>query len=137
MDAGEARPETAEADASGGTSGADDDATFGSSAEAAASASSEAATTDAAMRTDTPVDGSLDDGGGNAPTPTPSVAAVDGSIETDGDTPCGALLQCCGRLVVAPPLAAACYLSAQAADGGDAGACGPTLASFQDSGLCP
>jgi hypothetical protein len=85
--------------------------------------------------TDASFNTSLDGGGVVAPIPVD--AGADGRIEADGDTPCGALLQCCGRLVLAPPLAATCYLSAQAADGGNAGACGSTLASLQDSGLCP
>jgi hypothetical protein len=134
-DAAEAPAETAanvEADASGGASWADDDAAFGANAEAAASASSDAAMPAA---TDASFDGSLDEGGGVAPTP--QDAGADGRIETEGDTPCSALLQCCGRLVLVGPLAAACYLSAEAADGGNAGTCGSTLASFQDSGLCP
>jgi hypothetical protein len=50
---------------------------------------------------------------------------------------CARLLACCPRLAIAPPLALACYASAQQADGGDAGACDSTLASFADSGLCP
>jgi|SRR5580704_13642215 hypothetical protein len=132
-DGGEEQPETAEADAGSGTSSADDDAAFGSSTQAPVSSSA-----DAAMRTDEGADVSVDrslDGSGD--TPTPPGDATDGSIETDSDTPCGVLLQCCQRLVVAPPLAAACYLSAQATDGGDAGTCGSALASFQDSGLCP
>ncbi len=54
---------------------------------------------------------------------------------TDSATPCGELAQCCSRLILAPPLAAACYVTAQS-DGGAAG-CGSTLATFHDAGLCP
>jgi hypothetical protein len=136
-DGGEGPPETAEADAAGGTSSVDDAATFGSSPEAPVSFMDAAMPTDAGA--DVSVDGSLEGGGDGTPTPpaTPSGTATDGGTETDSDTPCGVLLQCCERLVLAPPLAAACYLSAQATDGGDAGTCGSALTGFQDSGLCP
>jgi hypothetical protein len=65
----------------------------------------------------------------------PSDASATDRADLDAETPCGALAQCCSRLIVAPPLAAACYVSAQS--DGAAGGCGATLATFQDSGLCP
>ena len=84
-----------------------------------------------------PVDGSVDvQGDGVSVVPgRPSDASAADRADLDAETPCGALAQCCSRLIVAPPLAAACYLTAQS-DGGSAG-CGSTLATFQDSGLCP
>jgi hypothetical protein len=84
-----------------------------------------------------PADASADIDGDGAHTPSgsPSDASAADRVDLDAETPCGALSQCCSRLIVAPPLAAACYLSAQS-DGG-AGGCGSALATFQDSGLCP
>jgi hypothetical protein len=88
---------------------------------------------------DTSVDVDVDrDGGGDGAYILPGHPS-DGSAadraDLDAETPCAALAQCCSRLIVAPPLAAACYVTTQS-DGG-AGACGSTLATFQDSGLCP
>jgi hypothetical protein len=84
-----------------------------------------------------PVDGSVDvHGDGAYVIPgRPSDASAADRADLDAETPCGALAQCCSRLIVAPPLAAACYVTAQS-DGGAAG-CGSTLATFKDSGLCP
>jgi hypothetical protein len=84
-----------------------------------------------------PLDASADTSG-DEPHVSPALlsdGAVADRADLDADTPCGALAQCCSRLILAPPLAAACYVSA-GADGG-AGTCASTLATFQDSGLCP
>ena len=62
--------------------------------------------------------------------------AADGA-PVDMSTPCGDLTRCCGNLVIAPPLAAACYAPTFASDAGNGPACKSTLESFRDAGLCP
>ena len=83
----------------------------------------------------TPADASAGGDGAYIHPGGPSDASAADSADLDAETPCGALAQCCSRLIVAPPLAAACYVSAQS--DGAAGGCESTLATFQDSGLCP
>jgi hypothetical protein len=51
--------------------------------------------------------------------------------------PCGKLTQCCGGLVFAPPLAAACYAPTVQVEGGAAPSCVSTLEGFREAGLCP
>lgn len=118
----------------GGAAGPDADAT-------ATSGPSVAATSDAATDAmvpaaiDAPFEAALDGGGHNDAPATD--AGADDPVETDGATSCVELSQCCERLIVAPPLAAACYLSTQTSDSGSAGTCISTLAGLRDSGLCP
>jgi hypothetical protein len=65
--------------------------------------------------------------------PVPLDAEVDG-LGGDGGS-CAQLMQCCNRLLLTPPLAAACLVSERAADGGEA-SCASSLAKFRSSGLC-
>jgi hypothetical protein len=153
-DAAEPRAENAGPDASGGAPENDNGAAFGVSADAAPFVSIDATmfidrTATMPVDTDAAFTPSLDGGGltdaalspsidgGAVVAPIPVDAEAYGRVQGDADTPCSVLLQCCGRLALVPPLAATCYLSAQAADGGNAETCGSIMASFQDSGLCP
>jgi hypothetical protein len=61
-------------------------------------------------------------------------AIADADAGVDAGTQCSRLVQCCPRLL-APPLAIACIASAMQ-DAGEA-ACGATMASLVDAGICP
>jgi hypothetical protein len=79
-----------------------------------------------------------DDHDASLPPGTSGDAAAEAMAVGDGaQSPCARLVTCCQSLIVAPPLALACYAGAQQADGGDAGTCEITLASLGDAGLCP
>jgi hypothetical protein len=131
LDAGGGRaPGGAQIDAGGLAQGYDDEASAGFTLSPPQAVEAGPASS--------PSDASSDGDGDAAyilPGPAPDASAAD-SADLDAETPCGALTQCCSHLIVAPPLAAACYVSAQS-DGGGAGGCGFTLATFRDSGLCP
>jgi len=88
-------------------------------------------------RTDMEASSDASHDGGGVLAPGPADAGHDGQPETDGGTACGALMQCCQYLAVAPPLAASCYLAAEVADGGNTGGCVSQLAVLQDAGVCP
>jgi hypothetical protein len=79
------------------------------------------------------------DGGGVAPSPPDdrgdSGAAQPLDAGTAGQGPCARLLDCCPRLVVAPPVALACYATAEA-DAGDGRACDTALGTLTDAGVC-
>ncbi|MGH7438439.1 MAG: PilZ domain-containing protein [Polyangiaceae bacterium] len=82
-----------------------------------------------------PADAAADVDGAYMPAAHDSEASTADGADLDAETPCVALAECCSRLIVAPPLAAACYVTAQS--DGAAGGCGASLATFRDSGLCP
>jgi hypothetical protein len=61
-------------------------------------------------------------------------AALDAAMVS---SPCGELTQCCGLLLIAPALAAACYGPTVQGDAANPSGCASTLDAFRDAGLCP
>ncbi len=92
-----------------------------------------------------PMDASLDAPGSDSTPPDhaprgPQDAEAADATTADGPAasgPCAELTACCGHLVIAPPLAAACYAPTVQGDAGNASSCVSTLVSFRDAGLCP
>ncbi len=139
-------PDPADTMSSGGGAGAggaaatdDGSALLDLGGQDAGGTSSEAAprpATDASLDSDAAAD--------STPADHPPKGSRDGEADdaafADGPPssgPCAELTACCGRLVIAPPLAAACYAPTVQGDAGNASSCVSTLVSFRDAGLCP
>jgi hypothetical protein len=125
-----AGPDNAGGETMGDGSAAAEDAALDAAVQGTAPASTDATVPPATVPAQAAsIDASLDGGGPGLDGPTPADAGA--GVETDGDTPCDELVQCCARLAWASPVVTGCYLS------GNDSTCTSTLANLRDSGLCP